>query len=133
MSGYVYIVFDKLDENLIIGITWNLLMHMHEIKNKINDIYKNEFSTNKLAYYENYDDISEAIIRKKELDNLKKEDLISMIKLNNPNWNDLHSTILKIWNDAANLHEKTKIIKHKGENIWKPLHWKKLHKSQVVC
>ena len=37
MSGYVYIVFDKPDENLIIGITSNLLMHMHEIKNKTND------------------------------------------------------------------------------------------------
>ena len=116
MSEYVYIVFDKPNENLIIGITSNLLMHMHELKNKINEIYKNEFSTDKLAYYEKYDELSEAIIRKKELEDLKKEDLISMITLNNPNWDDLHNAILKIWYDAANLHEKNKIIQHKRED-----------------
>ena len=49
MSAYVYIVFDKPDKNLIIGVTSNLLMHMHEVKNKINNLYENEFSTNKLA------------------------------------------------------------------------------------
>ena len=40
-----------------------------------------------------------------------------MIVLNNPNWKDMHNDILKIWNDAANLHEKNKIIQHKGEDI----------------
>ena len=35
MSAYVYILFNRPDENLIIGVTSNLLMHMHEIKNKI--------------------------------------------------------------------------------------------------
>lgn len=117
MSAYVYIVFDKPDKNLIIGVTSNLLMHMHEVKNKINNLYENEFLTNKLAYYEKYDELSDAIIRKKELEDLTKEDLKSMIVLNNPNWKDMHNDILKIWNDAANLHEKNKIIQHKGEDI----------------
>ena len=117
MSAYVYILFDKPDKNLIIGLTSNLLMHMHEIKNKINNLYENEFSTNKLGYYEKYDDLTDAIIRKKELDNFTQEELKSMIIQDNPNWKDMHNDILKIWNDAANLHEKNKIIQHKGEDI----------------
>ena len=100
MSAYVYILFNKPDENLIIGVTSNLLMHMHEIKNKLTKIYENEFSTNKLAYYEKYNDLDEAIIRKKELDELKKEDLTSLITRDNPHWEDMHNTILKIWGDS---------------------------------
>lgn len=100
MSAYVYILFDKPDENLIIGVTSNLIMHMHEIKNKISKIYENEFSTNKLAYYEKYNDLDEAIIRKKELEELAKEDLISLITRDNQHWEDMHDTILKIWSDS---------------------------------
>ena len=100
MSAYVYILFNKPKENLIIGITSNLLMHMHEIKNKISEINKKEFSNNKLAYYEKYSELNDAIIRKKELEDMKKEDLISIISSENPNWIDLHDTILKIWEDS---------------------------------
>ena len=63
MSEYLYILFDEPKKNLIIGTTSNLLMHMHEIKNKTNDIYKNEYETNKLAYYEKFDELSQVIIR----------------------------------------------------------------------
>ncbi len=100
MSAYVYILFNKPDENLIIGVTSNLLMHMHEIKNQISKIYENEFSTNKLAYYEKYKELDEAIIRKKELEQMNKADLISVVNSNNPDWNDLHDEILKIWDDS---------------------------------
>lgn len=117
MGEYVYILFDKPGGNLIIGETSNLLMHMHEIKNKINEISKNEFPTNKLAYYEKYEEFSEALIRKNELEQLSKEELIQLIKSDNPHWVDLHDTILKIWNDSAKLHEKDKIRDKKGENI----------------
>ena len=67
MSEYLYILFDEPKKNLIIGTTSNLLMHMHEIKNKTNDIYKNEYETNKLAYYEKFDELSQVIIRENEL------------------------------------------------------------------
>lgn len=87
MSEYLYILFDEPNKNLIIGTTSNLLMHMHEIKNKTNDIYKNEY-----------------------------ESIITLIKEDNPQWNDLHDTILKIWNTSAKLHDK-KQITQKGDNI----------------
>lgn len=121
MSEYLYILFDEPNKNLIIGTTSNLLMHMHEIKNKTNDIYKNEYETNKLAYYEKFDELSQVIIRENELKNLSKENIITLIKEDNPQWNDLHDTILKIWNTSAKLHDK-KQITQKGDNIWKPLH-----------
>ncbi len=109
MSEYVYILFNKPKDDLIIGITSNLLMHMHEIKNKINDINKLEYRTNKLAYYERFDDLAQAIIRKSELDNYSKEEIIDLVAIDNPQWNDLHDTILKIWNKEAKLHDKKQI------------------------
>ncbi len=118
MSEYVYILFDKPKGSLIIGTTSNLLMHMHELKNKINFINKDEYPTNKLAYYEKYGEFTEAVIRKNDLEHLTKEELIQLIKSGNPDWQDLHDTILKIWNDSAKDHNENQ-IKHnqKGENI----------------
>ena len=116
MSEYLYILFNEPNKNLIIGATSNLLMHMHEIKNKTNDIYANEYKTNKLAYYEKFDELAQVIIRENELKNLSKESLITLIKEDNPQWNDLHDTILKIWNTSAKLHDK-KQITQKGDNI----------------
>ncbi len=100
MSAYVYILFNRPDENLIIGVTSNLLMHMHEIKNKISKVYENEFSTNKLAYYEKYEEFNDAVTRKKTLEGMPKDDLISMINRDNPGWDDLHDKILKVWSDS---------------------------------
>lgn len=109
MSEYVYLLFDEPKNNIKIGITSNLLMHMHELKNQINDLKKDEYLTNKLAYYEKFDELPQAIIRKKELQNCSKDNLIRLIEEDNPNWDDLHETILKIWNDSAKLHEKRQI------------------------
>ena len=117
MSEYVYILFDKPENNLIIGETSNLLMHMHELKNKTNDIDKDEYPTNKLAYYERFEEFSDAIIRKNELEQLPKEDLLQLIKSDNPDLSDLHEKILKIWNDEGKLHDKEQIKSKKGENI----------------
>ena len=116
MSKYIYILFDKPNNNIVIGGTSNLLMHMHEIKNRTNDIYKNEYDTNKLAYYEKFEELAQAIIREKELKHLSKETIIQIIKENNPQWDDLHDSILKIWNTSAKLHDK-KQITQKGDNI----------------
>ena len=111
MSGYVYVLFDKPDNNLSIGVTSNLLLLMFETKNN------RETEINKLAYYEKYGDITEAIVREKELQELSKADLVSLIQSDNEHWQDLHDAILKIWNDSAKLHEENQIRRHKGENI----------------
>lgn len=111
MSGYVYVLFDEPDNNLNIGVTSNLLLFMHEVKNS------RETEINKLAYYEKYGDLTEAIVREKELQGLSQKDLILLIQSDNEYWEDLHDGILKIWNDSAKLHEKNQIKRNKGENI----------------
>ena len=68
-------------------------------------------------YYEKYGDITEAIVREKELQELSKADLVSLIQSDNEYWQDLHDAILEIWNDSAKLHEENQIKRHKGENI----------------
>ena len=100
MSAYVYILFNKPYGELSIGVTSNLLLHMHELKNQISKINEKEFLTNKLAYYEKYKELEDAMIRKKLLEDMTKEDLISLINSDNPNWEDMHDKILKIWDDS---------------------------------
>ena len=114
MSEYVYILFDKPNGETSIGVTSNLLLFMYELKNKISSAVIKEKKNNKLAYYEKYGDLNAAIVRKTELEELSKEDLKKLIKEDNPNWQDLYSKIMEIWNDSAKLHEKNQINKRRN-------------------
>ena len=67
MSGYTYILFNKRNGTLYIGVTSNLLKRVFEHKNKLADGFTKKYNIDKLAYYEVYDDIEEAIIREKKL------------------------------------------------------------------
>ena len=67
MSGFVYILFDKRNGTLYVGVTSNLVKRIYEHKNKLVDGFTKKYGVDKLGYYEVYDDIASAIIREKKL------------------------------------------------------------------
>ena len=98
-QGFIYIVTNKNNTALYIGVTSNLPNRILEHKTKK---YKKSFSAkynlDKLVYWEFFQDIGEAIGREKQLkagSRKKKEDLIKSI---NPNWEDLFESIKEIMN-----------------------------------
>ena len=66
---YVYIITNKLNSVLYIGITSNLVKRIWEHKNKVVDGFSNKYNLNKLVYYEICNDIEQAIKREKQLKN----------------------------------------------------------------
>jgi len=56
--------------------------------------FTSKYNVNKLVYYEIYEDIIEAIKREKQLKNWHREWKINLIKRNNPDFNDLHDSLL---------------------------------------
>lgn len=95
--GFIYIVTNKNNTTLYIGVTSNLPERILEHKQKK---YKNSFTAkynlDKLVYWESFQEIGDAIGREKQLkggSRQKKEDLINLL---NPNWDDLYETILDI-------------------------------------
>ena len=92
---FIYIVTNKNNTTLYIGVTSNLPERILEHKQKK---YKNSFTAkynlDKLVYWESFQEIGDAIGREKQLkggSRQKKEDLINLL---NPNWDDLYETIL---------------------------------------
>ncbi len=95
--GFIYIITNKSNTVLYIGVTSNLPQRIEEHKQKR---YENSFSArynlNKLVYYEQFQMIGDAIGREKQLkagNRATKEKLINSI---NPNWNDLYDEIIDI-------------------------------------
>ena len=91
MSGYTYILFNKRNGTLYIGVTSNLVKRVYEHKNKLADGFTKKYNIDKLAYYEVYDDIEEAIIREKKLKGASRKKKLELIEMNNPEWIDIYN------------------------------------------
>ena len=91
---YVYIITNKLNSVLYIGITSNLVKRIWEHKNKVVDGFSNKYNLNKLVYYEICNDIEQAIKREKQLKNWHRTWKDNLIKEKNPEFLDLFSSII---------------------------------------
>ena len=89
-QAYVYIMSNKPNGSLYIGVTSNLEKRVYEHKLRINPkSHTYKYNLNKLVYYEIYDDISSAIQREKQLKSGSRQRKIDLIISVNPDWNDL--------------------------------------------
>ena len=87
---YVYIITNKKDGTLYIGVTNNLVRRIYEHKNKIFKGFSYKYGLDKLVYYEHFDDIESAILREKELKKWRRLWKIELIEKDNPEWKDLY-------------------------------------------
>ena len=95
--GFIYIVTNKNNTTLYIGVTSNLPKRILEHQEKR---YENSFSArynlNKLVYFEQFQMIGDAIAREKQLKGGNRGTKINLINNFNPNWNDLYEEIKDI-------------------------------------
>ena len=86
---YVYILASKRNGTLYIGVTNNLFSRMlqHKLKTNKNN-FTAKYNTDKLVYYEEYQNIQDAIVREKELKKYKRQWKIELIEKDNPAWRD---------------------------------------------
>lgn len=94
MSGNTYILFNKRNGTLYIGVTSNLVKRVYEHKNKLVDGFTKKYNIDKLGYYEIFDDIEEAIIREKKLKGASRKKKLELIEMINPEWLDLYDEII---------------------------------------
>ena len=67
MNCWIYIITNKSNSTLYIGVTSNLVKRIYEHKNHIVKGFSSKYNLNKLIYYEQYEQIEEAILREKRL------------------------------------------------------------------
>ncbi|MBT8301217.1 MAG: GIY-YIG nuclease family protein [Maribacter sp.] len=88
---YVYILTNKKNGTLYIGMTNNLERRIYEHKNKLIDGFTNRYGLDKLVFVENYEFVQDAITREKRMKKWKRQWKIILIEVDNPQWNDLAS------------------------------------------
>lgn len=94
MSGYVYILFNKRNGTLYVGVTSDLVKRVYEHKSKFVEGFTKKYNVDKLGYYEICDNIETAIEREKKLKGASRKKKLDLIETNNPNWLDLYKEII---------------------------------------
>src|SRR6266581_3210817 len=85
---YLYIVASH-SRVLYIGVTNDLERRVSEHRHKLIRGFTAMYNVTRLVYFEEFDRISEAIAREKQLKNWSRAKKISLIEQLNPDWNDL--------------------------------------------
>ena len=92
--AYIYILTNKNNNVLYIGVTSDLKKRIWEHKNKVVDGFTKKYNLDKLVYFETGENIESAIEREKQLKNWHREWKFNLIKAQNPEFKDLYYDIL---------------------------------------
>ena len=93
---YVYIMTNKNNTSLYVGVTSDLVRRAWEHKNNILKGFTARYDLHKLVYFEVYEDEMTAIEREKYLKKCYKKTKIKLVTEQNPQWNDLYDEIAPI-------------------------------------
>ena len=85
---YVYIMTNR-SKTLYTGVTNDLLRRVYEHKNKMVEGFTKKYNITKLVYYEDTNDVEEAIAREKQIKGWLRRKKIALIESMNPEWKDL--------------------------------------------
>lgn len=92
-SPAVYILTNKIRGTLYVGVTSDLINRVFSHRQDAVDGFSRKYQTHKLVYFEQFDDMYEAIKREKQLKKWKRIWKLKLIEENNPNWIDLFDEI----------------------------------------
>ena len=97
-TSFIYMLTNKNNTVLYIGVTSNLIKRVYQHKSKLYKGFTSKYNCDQLVYFEEFLDVNLAIAREKQLksgDRKRKEELVNKL---NPNWNDLsvgYLTVIK--------------------------------------
>ncbi|MGR5253578.1 GIY-YIG nuclease family protein [Vibrio astriarenae] len=85
----VYMMASNNRKTLYIGVTTNLQGRVWQHKNGIVDGFSKKYQTHRLVFFEQYQDVTAAIAREKQLKNWHREWKNNLVEQQNPQWLDL--------------------------------------------
>jgi len=86
---YVYILSNKKNGTLYVGVTSNLEKRVYEHKHNLVDGLTSKYSVHELVYFEETENVQIALTREKTLKKWKRSWKIALIEKMNPYWKDL--------------------------------------------
>ena len=86
---YVYILTNKNNTTLYVGVTNDLVRRVYEHKNKLVEGFTKRYNLNKLVYVEQTSDVVSALEREKRLKAGSRKKKIELVEKENSEWLDL--------------------------------------------
>jgi putative endonuclease len=90
---YVYILANRLNVAIYVGVTNDLKRRVYEHKEKFLNGYPEKYDIDKLVYYEAFGDPEYAILREKRLKGGSRIRKNKLVESMNPQWRDLYDEI----------------------------------------
>ncbi len=90
----VYILANKRNGTLYVGVTSDLIKRIWQHKNDVVKGFTERYSVHQLVWYELHETMESAIRKEKMLKNWKRVWKLKLIERSNPNWQDLYGTII---------------------------------------
>ena len=91
---YVYILTNKTDKVMYIGVTNDIVRRVYEHRNHMIDGFTAKYNVTKLVYVESALDVRDAIQREKQLKGWTRAKKNALVETVNPKWEDMWETIL---------------------------------------
>lgn len=91
---YVYILARERNGTLYIGVTNNLIRRIFEHKEKLIEGFTKTYNVTQLVYFEESNNVHNALAREKQLKNWKRAWKLELIEKENPEWNDLYNDLI---------------------------------------
>jgi putative endonuclease len=93
MAAFVYMMTNRRNGILYIGVTTNLPKRSFEHREGLIDGFTRRYGLKMLAYYEVFDDVRDAIQREKTMKHWPRAWKVQLIHGLNPEWKDLYETL----------------------------------------
>ncbi len=86
---HVYIMSNQWNTVLYVGVSGNLEGRIRQHKSREQEGFTKRYYVDKLVYFEEYDNPTEAILREKQMKKYRREKKRALVNSVNPNWDDL--------------------------------------------
>ena len=90
MKGFTYILTNKNLSVLYVGATRDLKSRIDSHKDGTGVLFTKKYNATILIYFEEFDELSDAFIREKQLKNWHKNWKWNLVKISNPALKDLY-------------------------------------------
>ena len=90
----MYLLANKRNGTLYVGVTSNLLQRVWQHKNDLAEGFTRRYRIHMLVWYEQCESMQAAIAREKAIKEWKRVWKIRLIEMTNPRWRDLYEDML---------------------------------------
>ncbi len=101
-AKYIYFITNSNRSIITVGLTENIIFFAKNLRNNLELFQLVESSTNRLVYFEEYDNVFSAKERYRELNRWTRAQKEKLIRLYNQDWTDLSEAVIldSLMNDS---------------------------------